>query len=153
MAYWLAKSEPQEFSIDDLKRHRTTQWDCVRNYEARNNLRSMRVGDEILFYHSNCEQTGIAGIARVKKLAYADAAQFNRKSEYFDPKSSKIDPTWWAPDVEFVRKFDKILALDALRNESKLNGMKVLQRGMRLSVQPVTAQHFKIILDLESKNC
>lgn len=148
MGYWLAKSEPEVFSIDAFKAVGVTQWDAVRNYQARNFLQSMRAGDQVLFYHSNAEPTGVAGVGKVKKIAYPDVLQFDAESDYFEPRATKEKPVWFAPDIQFVRKFKRVVTLSELRAEPALKGMLVLKRGMRLSVQPVTQREFERIVEM-----
>jgi predicted RNA-binding protein with PUA-like domain len=149
MNHYLIKSEPEVYSIDDLKRDKTTRWDCVRNYQARNFLREMKLKDLCLFYHSNASPSGIAGIAEVAKLAYPDPLQFDSKSEYYDPKASAESPRWFSPEVKFVRKFESLLSLEQIKKEKRLKGMVLLKSG-RLSVQPVSKEEFKYILTLTS---
>ena len=150
MAHWLMKSEPDAFSIDDLKRSGREPWDGIRNYQARNTMRDdMRVGDEVFFYHSSCEEPGIVGIARVASKPYADPTQFDPESRYYDPKSSQGEPRWILVDVEFVRKLDRTIALTELKQHPELEGMILLRRGNRLSVMPVSEQHWETILGLE----
>ena len=151
MKYWLMKSEPDVFSIDNLKKDKTTWWEGVRNYQARNFMKDMQVGDEVLFYHSNAEPPGVAGIAKVSKLAEPDAAQFDKKSEYHDPKATKEKPIWFCVQVAFVEKFDDVISLADLRGNDKLQGMLVLQKGSRLSVQPVEKKHFDLVKKMSSK--
>ena len=148
MAYWLAKSEPDVYSIDDLKKDKVAEWDGVRNYQARNFLKEMEVGDEVLFYHSNAKPSGVAGVAKVAKKAYPDPTQFDKKSKYFDPKASKENPRWFCPDVKFVKKFKDVVSLDDLREQKSLNEMLVLKKGSRLSVQPVTKKEFETVLKI-----
>lgn len=148
MAFWLVKTEPEVYSIDDLKRDKSTCWDCVRNYEARNNLVAMKKGDSVLIYHSNSEPSGIAGVAEVKKTAYPDPQQFLKSSEYFDPKSTPENPRWFSPDLAFRQKFPHIVALSELREVPALAQMVLLRRGSRLSVMPVKAAEFKVICGL-----
>lgn len=146
---WLMKSEPDVYSIDTLKKDKTTWWEGVRNYQARNFMwKEMQVGDDVLFYHSNAVPPGIAGLAKVSKLAEPDKAQFDKKSEYFDPKATKEKPNWFCVQVEFVKKFSDVLSLDQMRTEKTLSSMLVLKKGQRLSVQPVTEKEFKAVLDL-----
>ena len=148
MAYWLMKSEPDEFSIDDLVKapKKTTAWFGVRNYQARNYMRDhMRVGDGVLFYHSSCEVPGIAGIAKVSSKPYPDASQFDRKSEYYDPKSKPDEPRWSLVDVKLVKK-TRVMPLDELRTYPELADMVVLKRGNRLSITPVTEREWNFIL-------
>lgn len=148
MAYWLMKSEPEEASIDDLVRKKRLPWFGVRNYQARNFMRDdMRVGDGVLFYHSSCPQPGIAGLAEVACAAYPDATQFDHKSPYFDPKSTREAPRWVHVDVAIVRK-TALLPLTQMRAEPSLATMRVLERGSRLSITPVTAAEWKAVLRL-----
>jgi predicted RNA-binding protein with PUA-like domain len=144
--YWLMKSEPEVFSIEALRRDGRTHWEGVRNYQARNHLRAMKLGDLVLFYHSNAEPPGVAGVARVCREAYPDDAQFDPKSDYYDAQSKRDDPRWSMVDVEFVEVLPAFVSLDALKADEKLDGMLVRQRGMRLSVQPVEPGHFKRVL-------
>ena len=149
MNYWLMKSEPDEFSIDDLVRapRKTTPWFGVRNYQARNSMRdAMRIGDGVLFYHSSCEVPGIAGIASVASKPYPDASQFERKSPYYDPKSTPDDPRWVLVDVKLVKK-TRLMPLEEMRGYPELAGMVTLRRGNRLSITPVTARECEFILD------
>lgn len=146
MKYWLMKSEPDVYSIDTLKKDGTTWWEGVRNYQARNFMsKEMSVGDLVLFYHSNAEPPGVAGIAKVLKAAAADKTQFDKKSEYFDAKATKEKPNWFCVEVEFVAKFKNLVSLSDLRENEKLADMVVLQKGSRLSVQPVDKKHFDIV--------
>ena len=145
--YWLAKSEPDVYSLDDLERDGSTHWEGVRNYQARNNLRAMKVGDEVLFYHSNAKPPGVVGIVRVCREAYPDLSQFDGKSDYFDPKSDPEDPRWSLVDVEFVARFPKMVTLDDVKAEKSLAGMELLRFG-RLSVQSVTKGQFDKIRKL-----
>jgi predicted RNA-binding protein with PUA-like domain len=146
--YWLMKSEPDVFSIEALRRDGHTHWEGVRNYQARNHLRAMQLGDWVLFYHSNAKPPGIAGVARVSKEAYPDDSQFDAKSHYYDPDSKREDPRWSLVDVEFVEAFAELVPLDTLKDDESLEGMLVIKRGMRLSVQPVEPKHFKRVLRL-----
>jgi len=148
--HWLMKSEPDAFSIDDLKRKKQEAWDGVRNYQARNFMRDgMRVGDKVFFYHSNCAVPGIVGIAEVATDAYPDPSQFDPKSKYFDPGSSRDNPRWMLVDVKFVKKLKRTISLDELKNDPALIEMPLLRKGNRLSVMPVDAAHWKYILALE----
>ena len=147
-SYWLMKSEPDVFSIQALRRDRQTHWEGVRNYQARNHLRSMCVGDLVLFYHSNAEPPGVAGLARVCREAYPDETQFDAKSHYYDPDSKRDDPRWSLVDVEFVEEFAEFVPLERLKEDAALDGMLVIKRGMRLSVQPVERVHFARVLKL-----
>jgi predicted RNA-binding protein with PUA-like domain len=144
------KSEPDEFSIDDLvkARKQATPWFGVRNYQARNFMRNdMRVGDGVLFYHSSCPEPGIAGIAAVASAPYPDASQFDPKSEYYDAKSRREDPRWTLVDVKLVKK-TRLLALEEMRAAPALEGMATLRRGNRLSITPVTPAEWKAIMKL-----
>jgi predicted RNA-binding protein with PUA-like domain len=150
--YWLFKSEPDVYSIDDLKRDRKTYWEGVRNYQARNLLRDdVQVGDEVLYYHSNARPMGVAGIAKVVKAGYPDPEQFDPDSKYHDAKSDPGDPRWYVVDIQFVRKFPEVVPLADLKAEAKLADMMVTQRGSRLSVQPVTKAEFDHVLKLASR--
>ena len=150
MNHWLMKSEPDAFSIDDLKRKKREAWDGVRNYQARNFMRDgMRPGDQVFFYHSNCAVPGIAGIAEVATDAYPDPSQFDPKSKYFDPGSSRDNPRWMLVDVKFVKKLKRTISLDELKGDPALEGMALLRKGNRLSVMPVEAAHWEYILALE----
>lgn len=140
--YWLIKSEPDVFSIDDLERDGVTYWDGVRNYKARNNMRAMTVGDEVLYYHSNAKPPAVVGIARVSREAYPDPTQFDRKSPYFDAKSDPSDPRWSLVDVAFVAKLPRAVSLDEVKSDPALSAMELIRYG-RLSVQSVTAAQFK----------
>jgi predicted RNA-binding protein with PUA-like domain len=149
-AYWLMKSEPDEFSIEDLARapHRTTPWFGVRNYTARNFMRdTMKVGDGVLFYHSSCAVPGIAGIARVASEAYPDETQFDRKSPYYDPKAKREAPRWMLVDVELVKK-TRLMPLEEMRGYRELQDMVVLRRGNRLSITPVAPHEWRFILEI-----
>jgi predicted RNA-binding protein with PUA-like domain len=152
MAYWLMKSEPDVFSIDDLaKRPRQTEaWDGVRNYQARNFMRQMQVGDQAFFYHSSCEVPGVAGLMRVAAAAYPDPTQFDPKHDHYDPASKREEPRWSLVDMQFERKLKRIISLTELReHEKKLQGLRLLERGSRLSVIPVKPEHWTYILKLE----
>lgn len=147
--YWLMKSEPDSYSIDQLKKDQKTWWEGVRNYQARNfMMQQMQKGDQVLFYHSSCEPPGIAGLATVSHLAEPDATQFDKKSDFFEPKATKEKPMWFCVQVQFDKKFNSLLNLSALRAEKKLQKMALLQKGQRLSVQPVTEQEFHHILKM-----
>ncbi len=148
--YWLMKSEPTTFSIDDLIRspNHVTYWDGVRNYQARNFMRSMAVGDQVLFYHSNADPPEVVGIAEVVTTAYPDSTQFDKKDKHYDPESTPSQPRWDMVDIKYVRKFARALTLDQLRKESKLSGMVLLKKGSRLSVQPVTPLEWRHIMKL-----
>jgi len=142
--YWLIKSEPDVFGIEDLEKVGREPWDGIRNYQARNFMRDgMDLGDLAIFYHSNAKPPGAVGIARVVSDIYPDPTQFDSKSKYHDPKSNPDDPRWLLRDFEFVLKFPEMVSLEELKAESALEGMMVTQRGTRLSITPVEARHFK----------
>ena len=149
--YWLMKSEPTDFSIDDLERVVTEPWTGVRNYQARNFMMEMKKGDRVLFYHSNAEPPGVAGVAEVVREAYPDTAQFDPKSDYFDPKSPQDKPRWFMVDVGFVQRFPAVLPLPELKAEAALEGMEVLRKGSRLSGTAVSKEHFDHVLKLARK--
>lgn len=153
MKYWLMKSEPEEFSIDALERVGTEPWSGVRNYQARNFMtQDMKVGDPILFYHSNCPEPGVVGIAKVASKAYPDPTQFDPDSDYHDPKSPPDAPRWWLVDVGFERKFAATVTLEAMKAEAETFGdFALLRRGNRLSVLPVSAAQYKRILSMAKK--
>ena len=142
------KTEPDVFSIDDLKKNKTTLWEGVRNYQARNHMQSMNTGDGVLFYHSSADPSGVAGLAVISKTAVPDPTQFDKKSEYFDPKATKEKPIWFCTEVKFVSKFGHFIALEELKKEKKLATMIVNQKGSRLSVQPVSFEHFEFVHQL-----
>jgi predicted RNA-binding protein with PUA-like domain len=149
MNFWLMKSEPDEFSIEDLARapKQTTPWFGVRNYTARNFMRdSMRVGDGVLFYHSSCPEPGIAGLAKVASTPYPDDSQFDRKSPYYDAKAKREEPRWMLVDVKLDRK-TRLMPLAEMREHRELAGMVTLRRGNRLSITPVTPAEWKFILE------
>lgn len=149
--HWLMKSEPETFSIDDLRRMRRSLWDGVRNYQARNfMMKDMKVGDQVLFYHSSAEPPGIAGVARVSSSAVPDPSQFNKKSEYFDPKAKPDQPIWYCIEVEFQAAFPKLVPLDKIRENTKLHDLPLLQRGQRLSVQPLSEVQFSLLVEMAS---
>lgn len=148
-SYWLVKSEPDVFSIDDLKRDGSTTWEGVRNFTARNFMRDgMKVGDLVLYYHSNAEPSGVAGIAKVEKLAYPDPTQFDKKSEYYDATAKKDEPRWLMVEVAFVEKLPTLVPLEVLKKDKSLAKMLVVQKGQRLSVQPVEKKHFERVVAL-----
>jgi predicted RNA-binding protein with PUA-like domain len=148
MKYWLMKSEPTDFSIDDLEKSKTIDWYGIRNYQARNFMRDdMSLGDQAFFYHSNCKTPGIVGIMEVCKLAYPDKLQFIKNHKYFDPKSDPANPRWLNVDVKFVKK-TKLLGLQDIRTYNDLKNMKILQRGNRLSITPVTLEEWDFINQL-----
>lgn len=145
--FWLLKSEPHVFSIDDLQRSKKTAWEGVRNYTARNAIRdAMKVGDLAIFYHSSADPAGAAGLARVCSEPYPDPTQFDPKSEYFDPKATREQPRWFVVDVAFEEKFPRLVPLAELKAEHALKEMLVVQKGQRLSVQPVAPSHFSKVL-------
>ena len=146
--YWLMKSEPESYSIDDLERDGREPWDGIRNYQARNFMREMAAGDLVIFYHSSAKPPGAAGIARIGCEAYPDPTQFDEKNKHYDPKSNKDDPRWSLVDVEFVEKFADEIPLQTLKEDPALEGMRVTQKGSRLSVQPVEKKHFKRVLKM-----
>lgn len=150
MNYWLMKSEPGNFSLDDLQRRpaQTEPWDGVRNYQARNFMRQMQVGDQAFFYHSNACPSGIAGIVEIVRAAYPDPTQFDPASRYFDAKATVDAPRWDLVEVKFVRAFRRIIALDALKAVPELAGMAVVRKGSRLSVMPVSPVHWQVVLAL-----
>jgi predicted RNA-binding protein with PUA-like domain len=152
MNYWLMKSEPDVFGIDHLRRKpkQTEHWDGVRNYQARNMLRDqMQVGDRVFFYHSNCDQPGIVGIAKVVRAGYPDHTAFDPESKYYDPKSDPDQPRWYMVDVKFERKLKRTITLDELKQHTALADMALVRRGNRLSIMPVTEQQWQYILGLE----
>jgi predicted RNA-binding protein with PUA-like domain len=148
--FWLMKSEPSTFSIDDLRHspNQTTSWDGVRNYQARNFMRAMAVGDHVLFYHSNADPPAVVGIAKVVKTVYPDSTQFDKRDKHYDPDSDPSQPRWDMVDIKYVRKFARPVTLDELRKETKLKGMVLLKKGSRLSVQPVTQLEWRHIINL-----
>ena len=152
MAYWLMKSEPDVFGYDDLaafgaKGH---EWDGVRNYAARNNMRAMQLGDRAFFYHSNCDEPGIVGIVEVCGTAHADETQFDRRSKYYDPEAKRDAPRWVNVEVKFVKK-TPLVALDELRRHKPLAGLRILQRGNRLSITPVDPGEWDYIVKLTGR--
>ncbi|KGM51596.1 EVE domain-containing protein [Lysobacter concretionis Ko07 = DSM 16239] len=150
--YWLMKSEPQAFSIDDLQRVGTEPWNGVRNYQARNFMRDgMRVGDGVLFYHSNTRIPGIVGTATVASPAYPDDTQFDRKSPYYDPKATREEPRWQLVDIAFERKLSRTISLDEIKQHADELGEEfaLIRRGNRLSVFPVSAAQYRYLLSLE----
>ena len=154
MSYWLMKSEPGEFGIDDLVASpgRTTYWDGVRNYQARNFMRNdMQPGDRAFFYHSSCPEPGIAGIVRIASEAYPDHTAFDPTDKHYDPRSDPNDPRWFMVDIKLERKLERLIALAELRAfaDGKLDGLLLLRRGNRLSITPVSEAHWDFILSLE----
>ena len=150
MKYWLMKSEPDDFSIDDLQRVGVEPWTGVRNYQARNFMREMKPGDGVLFYHSSTEIPGVAGLAEVASEAYPDPTQFQKKSKYYDEKSTQEDPRWRLVDVKYKRKLKRVIPLEEIKQHADdLGEFALTSRGSRLSVMPVTAAQWKLILSLE----
>ena len=146
--YWLIKSEPESFSIDDLakSKNKTTYWDGVRNYQARNFIRDeMKKGDKVLYYHSNAEPNAVVGICEVVKEAYPDFTAFDPKDKHYDPKSKKENPSWFMVDIKLVKKFKRDVTLAEIKVSKKLAKMRLIQRGNRLSVMPVAKEEFEII--------
>ncbi|SET99448.1 EVE domain-containing protein [Pseudomonas graminis] len=148
MAYWLMKSEPDELSISGLEKLGQTRWDGVRNYQARNFLRAMAVGDQFFFYHSSCPEPGIAGIGEIVKAAYPDPTALDEKSHYFDAKATEEKNPWSALDVAFVEAFSNVLGLGYLKQQAALEQMPLVQKGSRLSVMPVTDEQWAAVLGL-----
>ncbi|MBS1123764.1 MAG: hypothetical protein H6Q90_5992 [Deltaproteobacteria bacterium] len=146
--YWLMKSEPDSFAIWDLERVRVEPWTGVRNYMARNHMRRMAVGDEVVFYHSNAVPPGAAGLARVARAHVVDETQFDPDSKYYDPTATRDAPRWDCVDVEYVATFPHLVSIERMRNDPALAEMILLQRGMRLSVQPITRAEYKHIVEL-----
>jgi len=149
MNYWLIKSEPDAFSIDDMEKAGTEPWDGIRNYQARNFMRDeMEVGDLALFYHSNCKPPGVVGVVKVASRPYPDHTAWDASAKYYDPKSTEESPRWIMVDFEFVERFSEIVPLDRLKVTPELEGMLTLRKGNRLSITPVEEVHFKQILKL-----
>lgn len=151
MNYWLFKSEPDAFSIDDLKamKGRRDHWDGIRNYQARNLMRDeMKKGDLGFFYHSSCKVPGIVGVVEIVKEAYPDHTAHNRREKYYDPKSTEEDPRWFMVDVKFKQKFKEIITLESLRTVKALSDMMLLRKGSRLSIQPVSKKEWNAILKI-----
>ena len=147
--YWLIKSEPTSFSLDDLQQQHISSWDGVRNYQARNFMRDqMRIGDQLFFYHSNCKLPGIVGLAEVVRESYIDHTAFDPNSEHPDPSSTPDNPRWFMVDVRFVAKFSEIISLDELKTYSDLQNMTLLRKGNRLSVLPIQPTEWSFIMSL-----
>jgi len=147
--YWLMKSEPNVYSIDDLERDGTTPWEGIRNYQARNFMRDdMKIGDGVLFYHSNTKPPGVVGIGKVCKESYPDFFAFDKKSNYYDPKSDSENPRWMMVDVAYVSTFKRVVTLDEMKEVPGLSDMLVIRKGMRLSVQPATKDEFQLVKKL-----
>lgn len=151
MNYWLMKSEPEEFSIENLKKVKEEPWSGVRNYQARNYMRDMVVGDAVLFYHSSCEVPGVYGLAKVSHVAEPDASQFDKKSEYYESKAKKEKPTWYAVRVRYVKSFKNPVTLAAMRADAALTSL-FLFKNNRLSVGPVTQSEYERIVALSAKD-
>jgi len=152
MKYWLMKSEPSDYSIDDLKRDKIEPWDGVRNYQVRNMMRDdMQVGDIALFYHSNTQEIGVVGVMKIVSKAYPDPTQFDPKSLHPDPKSDPDNPRWLCVDVRFMRKFPRIVSLSEIKECKSLADMRLVQKGNRLSVMPINKKHFDKIISLSVK--
>lgn len=150
MAYWLMKSEPGDYSIDDLKRDKRQPWDGIRNYQVRNMFRDdMKVGDKALFYHSSCNVPAVVGVMTIASKAYPDETQFDPESKHYDPKSDPDDPRWLLVDVKFQRKLKRPIPLTELKEADGLDGFLLTRRGNRLSVFPVEKRHWDIVLGLE----
>ncbi len=153
MNYWLMKSEPDVFGIQDLyqRPNQTEPWDGVRNYQARNMMRdAMKLGDQVFFYHSNCDEPGIVGIMEIAKEGYPDHTAFDPDDHHFDPKSDPANPRWMMVDVKFVRQFSRTIGLKQLKARPELANMAVVRAGNRLSVMPVSAEEWEFILRLET---
>jgi len=149
MNYWLMKTEPDVLSIDKLKTLKESDWDGVRNYQARNFMRDqMKLKDKVLIYHSSCDEIGIAGIAEVSKESHPDYSAIDPKSEYFDAKATKENPRWYMVSVKWVQTFSRVISLDDLRSIPDLSEMIVIKKGNRLSITPVTESEYKIIKNL-----
>lgn len=149
MRFWLMKSEPDEFSIDDLQRKNIEHWDGVRNFQARNYLRDqIKLKDKVLFYHSSAKEIGVAGLAEVCREGYPDFTAFDPKHPHYDSSSKMDKPCWYMVDVKFVEKFSKMVSLSVLKSTIDLSKMLVNRKGSRLSVQPVTAEEFKVVCEI-----
>ncbi|ALR06354.1 EVE domain-containing protein [Xylella fastidiosa] len=150
--YWLMKSEPDAFSIDDLQRIGTEPWNGIRNYQARNFIRDkIHIGDSVLFYHSNCKPPGIVGLAKIASAAYPDESQFDPNSDYYDPKAKREQPRWYLVDIAFERKLARTITLEHIKQHAEAlgEGFPLTTRGNRLSVFPVTTTQWKLLLSLE----
>jgi predicted RNA-binding protein with PUA-like domain len=146
--YWLMKCEPEAYTIEQLARDRTTSWEGVRNFQARNFLKQMKAGDLALFYASNANPSGAAGVAEIAREAYPDPVQFQKGHDYYEPKARPEKPYWYTVDVRYVETFPRVVALEVLKRAPGLNKMMVVQPGRRPSVQPVTAEEFEIVTTL-----
>lgn len=151
MRFWLMKSEPDVFSIDDLanRPNQIEPWEGVRNYQARNFMREMVQGDLAFFYHSNCKEAGIVGVMQIAKTAYVDDSAFDKKSPYFDEKSTFENPRWWRVDVQLVKKFSRVITLQELKTKTELSDFRLVQRGNRLSILPVSPTQWNFIESLQ----
>ena len=149
MNYWLIKSEPHVYGIKQLKKEKRAEWDGVRNYQARNIMRDdMKIGDLVLYYHSNCQEPGVVGVARVASEPYPDHTQFNKRSKYYDEKSSRDNPRWVLVDFEFVAELQEEVSLAVMKEDPRLEGMLILRKGNRLSITPVEGKHFRRVCKL-----
>ncbi len=150
MTYWLMKSEPNDYSIDDLAKAKTEPWDGIRNYQARNMIRDdMAIGDDVLFYHSSCKVPGVVGLAKIASDAYPDPTQFDPRAKHYDAKSDEDAPRWLLRDVAFTRKLKRVITLQELKAHPALADFRLNQRGNRLSIFPVEDRHWKLVLSLE----
>ena len=150
MTNWLMKSEPDAYGIDDLERDRREPWDGIRNYQARNMMRDdMKIGDKVFFYHSNCKDVGVVGVMKVASKPYPDPTQFDPESNYYDPKSNPDDPRWCLVDVQFVKKLKRTISLAEIKAHPGLDDMILVRKGNRLSIMPVSDDHWNLILGLE----
>ncbi len=150
MTNWLMKSEPDAYAIDDLERDRREPWDGIRNYQARNMMRDdMRIGDKVFFYHSNCKDVGVVGVMKVASKPYPDPTQFDPESNYYDPKSNPDEPRWCLVDVQFVKKLSRTISLAEIKAHPGLDDMILVRKGNRLSIMPVSEDHWNLILGLE----
>lgn len=152
MNYWIMKTEPDTFSIDDLKNspNGSSSWDGVRNYQARNFMRDkMQLGDIVLIYHSSCKNVGVAGVAIVSKTSHPDLSALDKKSPYFDPKATKDNPRWFMVDVKWKQSLKRIIPLSELKNQSQLQDMALVKKGNRLSIMPISKRHYEVIIGLE----
>ena len=150
MAYWLMKSEPDAYSIDDLKRDRREPWDGIRNYQARNMMRDdMKIGDKVFFYHSNCKEIGVVGVMKVASKPYPDPTQFDPESNHYDPKSNPDEPRWCLVDVAYVKKLKRTISLAEIKTHPGLDEMILVRKGNRLSIMPVSDDHWDLILGME----
>ncbi|WP_353573190.1 EVE domain-containing protein [Candidatus Albibeggiatoa sp. nov. BB20] len=150
MAYWLMKSEPNAFSIDDLAKVQIEPWDGVRNYQARNMMRDqMQIGDLVFFYHSNCKIPAIVGMMKIVKAGYVDNTAFDPDEKYYDPKSKPDSPRWYRVDVAFVEKFEQEISLHTLKQQAELADLALVRKGSRLSIMPVSEPEWQCILGLK----